>query len=104
MLDQTAELRHTLNSETAPVQWKELEPHFARGVLIRVSPTLDLLNVGVAFSQDKQLQVKGWLVAKEVMVASIAEAKDWAERDPDLWAVVVSPWILVQERQTQDAD
>jgi hypothetical protein len=25
-------------------------------------------------------------------------ALDFAERDPELWAVVVSPWVCVQER------
>jgi hypothetical protein len=25
-------------------------------------------------------------------------AADFAARDPDLWAVVVSPWVCVQER------
>ncbi|MCP4994198.1 MAG: DUF2288 family protein, partial [Gammaproteobacteria bacterium] len=31
------------------------------------------------------------------MQASIEDAKRWNETDPDLWAVVVAPWILVQE-------
>ncbi|MAB24498.1 MAG: hypothetical protein CMK78_09140, partial [Pseudomonadales bacterium] len=27
------------------------------------------------------------------------QAADWAEREPDnLWAVVIRPWVLVQER------
>jgi len=27
-----------------------------------------------------------------------ATAADWHSRNPALWAVVVAPWILVQER------
>jgi len=26
-------------------------------------------------------------------------AKDWGGRDPELWAVVVAPWVIVQERK-----
>ncbi|MCF3996773.1 DUF2288 family protein, partial [Pseudomonas aeruginosa] len=25
-------------------------------------------------------------------------AKDFLERDPTLWAVVVAPWVVIQER------
>jgi hypothetical protein len=31
----------------------------------------------------------------------VEQAQDWQQRDPDLWAVVVAPWVLVQEREQQ---
>ncbi len=101
MLDQAAELRHTLNAETAPISWAELERHFARGVLVSVDESLNLLDVGVAFAKDDQMIVKGWLNAGKVGQVSTEQAKDWAKRNPQLWAVVVSPWILVQEKEIQ---
>ncbi|MCX7079311.1 MAG: DUF2288 family protein, partial [Pseudomonas sp.] len=33
-----------------------------------------------------------------VAKVSASRAQDLLERDPQLWAVVVSPWILIQER------
>jgi hypothetical protein len=28
------------------------------------------------------------------------QARDWIERDADMWAVVVKPWVLVQPADT----
>jgi len=30
--------------------------------------------------------------------ADDVDARDWERRNPVLWAVVVAPWVLVQER------
>ncbi len=38
------------------------------------------------------------LAAGELAKVSETRAQDLFERDPDLWAVVVSPWVMVQER------
>ena len=38
------------------------------------------------------------LFAGRIERLTTATARDWAARDPDLWAVVVAPWVLVQER------
>jgi len=47
------ELFQKLNGETAQLSWKELEPHFARGVVIRVAPELDLIEVAMSFIRDE---------------------------------------------------
>ena len=39
-----------------------------------------------------------WLEAGEVGKVSESKALDLLERDPALWAVVVAPWVLIQER------
>ncbi|ODU01956.1 MAG: hypothetical protein ABS89_06365 [Thiobacillus sp. SCN 63-1177] len=61
-------LRAKLNLETAQLGWPELERHFARGDVIKV-----------------------------IARAGIADAEDWHARQPLFWAVVVAPWVLVQE-------
>ena len=36
---------------------------------------------------------------EETAPAKVTAAEDaWNSRDPELWAVVVAPWVLVQER------
>lgn len=84
---------------TAQIEWKVLEPHFARGDLLAVDPALDLVQVAAAMMEDNSEAIKGWMDAGQLQVATDSRAADWAERNPDtLWAVVIRPWVLVQER------
>jgi hypothetical protein len=84
---------------TGNIEWKTLEPHFARGDLLMVAPDLDLVQAAAAMMEDNSEQIKGWMDAKQLQLATDAQAADWAEREPDnLWAVVIRPWVLVQER------
>lgn len=89
-----------LHRETARIRWAELERHFARGVVIRVGAGLDLVEVATGFANDDSVQVETWLRNGQVGKLSLAGAKDWAARDPELWAVVTAPWVLVQERES----
>ena len=71
----------------------------ARGDLLAVAAQLDLVAVAAAMMEDNSERIKGWMDAGQLQVASDAQAADWAERQPDtLWAVVIRPWVLVQER------
>ena len=87
-----------LHAETARVRWQELEVHFARGVVIRVASELDLVKVAVDIANDDKPAVERWITAGQVEHLDTKTAKDWSERDPELWAVVVAPWVVVQER------
>ncbi|WP_144137920.1 DUF2288 domain-containing protein [Paraburkholderia sp. BCC1884] len=88
----------TLLAETAKIGWGELERFFARGILLRVARDLDLVSVAEAIAGDDTTQVTQWLSAGLVERVQAETAADYAARDPDLWAVVVSPWVCVQER------
>ncbi len=84
---------------TGNIEWKTLEPHFARGDLLVMAPELDLVQAAAAMMEDDSEQIKAWMDARQLQVATDAQAGDWAEREPDnLWAVVIRPWVLVQER------
>lgn len=84
---------------TAPIEWKALEPHFALGQVLTVSQELDLVTVAEAFTRDDSAAVKDWMGAGLVQLTADAQAAVWHERNPDnLWAVVIRPWVLVQER------
>jgi hypothetical protein len=87
-----------LLAETARIEWPELERFFARGVLLKVARDLDLVSVAEAVACDDTAQVAAGLSAGWVERVQPETALDFAERDPELWAVVVSPWVCVQER------
>ncbi len=87
-----------LFAETAQIEWPELERFFARGVLLKVARDLDLVSAAEALASDDTRQVAEWLAAGLVERVEPETASDFAARNPELWAVVVSPWVCVQER------
>lgn len=91
-------LRAKLNGETARIGWGEMQRHHARGVVLRVAGELDLVGVAVAMAQDDGAAVSRWMQAGQLGKVSDEQARDWLARDPDLWSVVVAPWVLVQEK------
>jgi hypothetical protein len=91
--------KEELNRETARINWPELETHFARGVVLCVDTGLDLVEVATCIANDDKAAVEAWINAGKVAHLDMFTAKDWGGRDPDLWAVVVAPWVVVQERE-----
>ncbi|MCW3150074.1 DUF2288 domain-containing protein [Stutzerimonas stutzeri] len=103
MTDQASTLYAKLLGETASITWQELQPFFARGALLQVASDFDLVEVALAVAQDDRTKVAAWLGGGQLLKMDATQAQDWLERDPDLWAVVVAPWVLVQERSTRPA-
>ncbi len=87
-----------LLGETAKIDWCDLERFFAQGKLLWVARDLDLVSVAEAIASDQADQVTRWLSAGHVARMPAEVAQDFAARTPELWAVVVSPWVCVQER------
>lgn len=97
MSDDDAILRAKLNAETGQLEWRELERHFARGVVIRVAAGVDLLEVALAMARDDAATLRAWLADGRVVQAGAAEASLRHAGGGRFWAVVVAPWVLVQE-------
>lgn len=94
--------RAKVNLETAQIAWKELQRYFAGGVTLAVAADLDLVEVAWQMSQDNAVQVRQWMETGKFGKVSDEQARGWLETDEMLWAVVVSPWVLVQPvRQLQ---
>ena len=98
MTEEPSTLYAKLLGETAPITWQELQPFFARGALLWVDGALDLVEVALAVAENDQGKVSQWLQAEQVGKVETSQAEDLLARDPSLWAVVVAPWVLVQER------
>jgi hypothetical protein len=58
---------------------------------------LDLIDVAYQFSIDNKDQVTEWMQNNQIALVSDQQALKWLEADINVWAVVVKPWILVQE-------
>ncbi len=90
-------LRAKVNMETSRIHFKELQKFFASGAAVGVSTQLDLVEVALQMHDDNKRQFEQWLQAGMVAKVSDAQAADWFANDTEVWAVVVSPWVLVQE-------
>ena len=55
-------LRAKVNMETSRIEWKELQQFFASGLAVRVSTTLDLVEVALQMSLNLLLQYKDHLI------------------------------------------
>jgi hypothetical protein len=88
--------RAKVNLETSRIAWKELQRFFASGVAVVVDAELDLVEVALQFSKDNKAQVERWLLTGKVAKVADPQAAAWVEADAEMWAVVVSPWVLVQ--------
>ncbi|WP_263322271.1 DUF2288 domain-containing protein [Endozoicomonas sp. Mp262] len=98
MKEDIAVLKAKLNMETSVIAWKELQRFFASGMVLRVDGQLDLVEVGCQISLDNKQQVEQWLMEGSLRQVQDQEARKWFEEDTALWALVVRPWVLVQDR------
>jgi hypothetical protein len=91
------ELLAKLNLETGRLTWREVERHFARGVVVKVGAQLDLVEVAMHMASDDKAVMTRWLESGHVARAATDDAIGWNDRQSTFWAVVVAPWVLVQE-------
>lgn len=91
-------LHQKINRETARIRWSELATFFASGDIITISNDVDLIEAAIAISEDNSQQIQEWMQAGLIMKTSDEQAIEWQAENKELWAVVIKPWILVQDR------
>ncbi|MGD8925946.1 MAG: DUF2288 domain-containing protein [Thioalkalispiraceae bacterium] len=89
--------KQKLNLETGKLSWSELQVFFARGVVVVVNPELDLIEIAAHISGNNAHEIEQLINRQQVKRANDEHARNWVENEPAFWAVVVSPWVLVQE-------
>ncbi len=90
----------TINLQTAKIAWQELQLFFAKGDVIWVDASLDLIDVAQKFSEDDHVGIKSLLTSQKMCKMPDELARQWTESNKEVWAVVIVPWILVQDRGT----
>jgi hypothetical protein len=91
-------LEAKLNSETAVAYWKELEVFFARGQLLLVDQSLDLIDIAIAIHLDDKLKIESLLTAGRLSQPSTDWVKLHCQPDTPFWAVVVAPFVVIQHK------
>ena len=98
LLQQDRELKRAkINSETAKIPWRELQRFFAAGKVMHLGSDIDLVDVAYAMQQDDVEIVTAWTADGQLIPVADEIARRWFDDDALLWAVVVKPWVLVQE-------
>lgn len=92
------ELLAKLNLETSRIGWRDLQTYYARGHVVRVESDLDLLDVAAELAADNTAQFQSWMADNLIGDVSPELAQNWYDHNTELWAVVVAPWVLVQDR------
>ena len=77
--------------------WLELQRHFARGVVLVAKSKLDFLDVATALAGNDVESTGAWMRAGRLHKATDDDARHWNEVQARFRAVVVAPWVLVQE-------
>ncbi len=100
-MDEEKGLHEKINLETSKIAWKELQRFFAAGKAIAVGPSLDLVEVALQVSQDNKSEVAQWMSSGYVNGVTDEQAREWLNTNASVWAVVVKPWVLVQNIDKQ---
>ncbi len=96
--DRETLLRREYLSQTARINWHDLQTYYAHGSVVTISADLDLVEVAVQLGLDNTDQFQEWIAAGQVAPVGDEQALAWYERNQELWAVVAPPWVLVQQR------
>ena len=91
------DLKMRLNRETAKISWLELQKFYAAGNVVAVAGGTDLLQVAEALHSDQVEQFQQWLASGQVFKVDDSQAQHWFDSKSTHWAVVVAPFVLVQE-------
>ena len=90
-------IKQQIAGETSKIAWHELQYFFASGMAVYVSDELDLVEVASCFADDNKAMVEKWMQNNLVMPVPDEQAKSWYDNEAMVWAVVVKPWVLVQQ-------
>ncbi len=92
------DIKTKLNLETSRINWHDLQVYYARGHVVKVSPELDLLDVAAELAADNKARFESWMAGGQVGDVAPDLARHWYDENTELWAVVIAPWVLVQDR------
>ena len=93
----TSDLEAKLEKYTGEVDWSYLKKHYESGALIYVDSSLKLAAVGKAISEDDTESISAWKKSGDIVQPSEPHAAYWEESKLTFLALVVSPFVLIQE-------
>lgn len=97
------DIRARLAENVDVAEWDWLIPHVKRDAVVVVDGSLDLLDVGVAIASDNTSSVQHWISEALIYKPSPEQMSFWNEnRAQKFNAIIVAPFVLVQESLPQD--
>ncbi|MGH1427053.1 MAG: DUF2288 family protein [Arenicella sp.] len=97
-LEKTAEeIIADLHLETAKIPWVELQRFFAGGKLLLLDQGQDLVQVAASLVKNDVSKLQALIDDGLIEYPSNEKALEWVDQDAHLWALVLKPWVLVQE-------
>ena len=95
--DDSASAEDRIKKYTGEVVWSYLEPHCKSGSLYWVDPALDITAVAAALQADDALQISRWLGVGDLVKVGPLHSAQWQGSQQLFTAVVVTPFVLMQE-------
>ena len=87
-----------IHSETALMHWKDLQRFFAQGNVLCVQAPLNLVKTAVSFAENETATLAPHIESETIAQPTNEQARAWYDADAELWAVVVAPYVLVQQQ------
>lgn len=90
----TSDVRSKLGEDIlVAAPWDALKPHIANIIIV---DGISIIDAGEALACDEVDQVSAWLAEEALSRPTRAQLDQWDEDEPELVALIVQPWILVQ--------
>jgi hypothetical protein len=95
-----SDIQAQLTEEIAEIDWQSLIPHAQRDALILVSPSLNLIDVGIAMANDNVAIVQNWISQELIRKPFQEELSSWnILPDKEFTSLIIQPFVLIQEPQ-----
>jgi hypothetical protein len=92
-----SDLRADLAKMVDAAIWEWLSPHAARARVILVGAKLDIVDVGVALTEDNTQLVQSWIEDGWLRHPTSEELSAWnANKEKEFASLVVPPFVLVR--------
>jgi hypothetical protein len=90
-------LRLKIRRETETIVFNDLAMFYARGQIIAVGGTLNLVEVAFEMSRDNSALIEDLMQRKLIRRMDDDSARQWFADRTVVLTTVVSPWVLVQK-------
>ena len=89
------ELKEKLKTEIDQCYWGLLEQNIERGAVFIIAGNLDILDVAVAFSEDRTNFIKLWLDQKDLLKIEMTDKERFLKSNFDY--LIIQPYVIIKE-------
>jgi hypothetical protein len=91
--------REEMATKVDLTDWFSLRAHLERGGVIVIDNFLDLVEVALKVANDDSKAIEGWITSGQIGKPTAEQIEKWdAEKGKQFLCLIVSPFVLVQEK------